>query len=600
MITVVLEFDQPWIWANAARLLRRLVHQQASACAEIERLRRVSQRLGGGPERPMAGTGGHMAAEIRKLSICCCIRICPLDPPSARADKDPLGGVDKNPRGEVGVEFIRPLIFLRTGAAALAVWLAGCAAFEVRNEPLNRPLTGKAADALAAGRDDKSVADDLMVGLAFSGGGTRAAAFSFGVLSEIDRTRVSSRAGSGSLLDRVNFVSGVSGGSVLTAYYGLKRRAALDDFRERFLLRNAEESLNTSVSPLSVVRAVAGGVNDSSQFARWLNDNLFDGATFNDIRHTRGAPAVWINASDIYNRTAFVFGTAAFAALCSDLASYPLADAVAASAAAPVVFAPVVLKSYPQQCADKSPEWIKRARHNPNTAPMLKAYADALARYHNGSMSYVKLLDGGLVDNFGLSGFTIGRLSSDTPYGPLTPQAAVTLRRAIIIIVDAGRGPSGNWAQTVEGPGGPELMMAAADTAIDASVRASFTAFKSVMEEWEGALVRWRCALSAPQREKLGAPPDWNCRDLRFYVNRVGFDHLGPERAAALNAVPTRFTLPPEQVDALIMAGRDALRENALFRDFLAGVGRGSPQAQRVPPARVADSPPDAALAAAR
>ena len=26
--------------------------------------------------------------------------------------------------------------------------------------------------------------------------------------------------------------SGVSGGSVLTAYYGLKKRAALDDFRE--------------------------------------------------------------------------------------------------------------------------------------------------------------------------------------------------------------------------------------------------------------------------------------------------------------------------------------------------------------------------------
>jgi NTE family protein len=503
--------------------------------------------------------------------------------------------------GKVGWGLIRPLIFLRTGAPAVALagWLAGCAAFEVHNEPVNRPLTGNAAAALAVSRDDASVADDLMVGLAFSGGGTRAAAFSYGVLSEIDRTRVSSRVGSGSLLDRVNFVSGVSGGSILTAYYGLKKRAALHDFRERFLLRDAEESLDTRVGPLSVVRAVAGGVNDSSQFARWLNDNLFEGATFNDTRRTRG-PAIWINASDIYNRTSFVFGVTAFAALCSDLASYPLADAVAASAAVPIVFAPVVIKSYPQQCVDKSPEWIKRAHRNPNTAPMLKAFADALARYQNGSMSYVKLLDGGLVDNFGLSGFTIERLSSDTPYGPLTPKAAVMLRRAIIIIVDAGRGPSGDWAQTVEGPGGPELMMAAADTAIDASVRASFTAFNSIMVEWQGALVRWRCALSMPQRAKLGAAPDWDCRDLRFYVNRIGFDQLGPERAAALNAVPTRFTLPPEQVDALITAGSDALRENALFREFLASLGLGSPQARRMPPARVAEAPPDATLVAVK
>jgi len=469
---------------------------------------------------------------------------------------------------------IRPVIFVRATAVVLAACLAACAVFEIHKEPVNQPLAGDAAAALAAGSDNTSGSDDIMIGLAFSGGGTRAAAFSFGALSEIERTRLPDRGGTGSLLDRVNFVSGVSGGSVLTAYYGLKKRAALADFRERFLLRNAEESLTTNVSPLSVVRAVAGGVNDTGQFARWLNDNLFEGATFADMRRTRG-PGVWINASDIYNRTSFVFGPAAFAALCSDLAAYPLADAVAASAAVPVVFAPVVIKAYPHKCTDRLPEWIERVQRNPNTVPMLKAYADALARYHNGSMSYVKLLDGGLVDNFGLSGFTIVRLLSDTPYGPLTKQEAVKLRRAIVIIVDAGRGPSGDWAHTIEGPGGPELMLAAADTAIDASVRASFTAFKSVMEDWQGALVRWRCALSPAERAKLGAPPDWNCRDLRFYVSRIGFDQLEPERAVVLNEVPTRFALSPEQVDALITAGGDAMRRNALFREFLAGLGQG-------------------------
>ena len=45
---------------------------------------------------------------------------------------------------------------------------------------------------------------------------------------------------------------------------------------------------------------------------------------------------------------------------------------------------------------------------------MLKAFADALYSYHDGKTKYVKLLDGGLVDNFGLSGFTISRLSART------------------------------------------------------------------------------------------------------------------------------------------------------------------------------------------
>ena len=129
------------------------------------------------------------------------------------------------------------------------------------------------------------------------------------------------------------------------------------------------------------------------------------------------------------------------------------------------------------------------------------------------------------------------------------------LRRVIVILVDAGRGPSGDWVQTVEGPTGPELVMAAADTAVEASVRASYTAFDRIMSDWQSALVRWRCGLSQRHAE-LGAPANWNCRDLKIFVNRVGFDQLGAERQAALNAVKTSFRLPPDTVDAVIDAGR--------------------------------------------
>jgi NTE family protein len=392
---------------------------------------------------------------------------------------------------------------------------------------------------------------------------------SFGVLSELERIPV--RGARGPMLDRVTFISGVSGGAVTAAYYGLKRREGLADFREKFLLRNAEEDLQTNVSLANFSRALAGGINDSTGFPRWLDANLFQGATFAQFRGA-GRPRVWINASDIYSRTVFLFDATAFRAMCSDLSAYPLASAVAASAAVPVAFAPVVIQTFPGKCNELLPPWVVRARDNPNSPPMLTAFAKAISRYHDGSIPYIKLLDGGLVDNYGLSGLTIARLSSDTPYGPLTPRQAVKLRRALFLVVDAKTGLEGSWINTVEGPSGTELVKAAADTAVDANVAGSFTAFSSTMADWQGALVKWRCGLSAAERVRYGAGAGWNCRDLKFNIGRVGFDQLDPSRAAELETVPTRFKLPPEQVDGVIAAGRDALRASPVFRSFASGL----------------------------
>jgi predicted acylesterase/phospholipase RssA len=182
-------------------------------------------------------------------------------------------------------------------------------------------LTNPAAGAGLIGKnplyfEEGSAEDEDLIGLSFSGGGTRAAAFSFGVLTEMARTPV--RGASASMLDRIGFISGVSGGAVTAAYYSLRKRAALDDFRERFLLRNAEEGLETDLTIGTVGKALAGGIDDSRGFPRWLDTNLFNGATFSEFRET-GRPRVWINASDIYSRTPFVFGATAFSAMYSDL-----------------------------------------------------------------------------------------------------------------------------------------------------------------------------------------------------------------------------------------------------------------------------------------
>jgi predicted acylesterase/phospholipase RssA len=237
---------------------------------------------------------------------------------------------------------IGPMHLMRlAGVALCATVLASCAIVTaIRNEPINIPL----ATAEAAAVDGSAVpanSNNVLIGLAFSGGGTRAAAFSYGVLSEFDRSEAGSGR-KGSLLDRIDYVSGVSGGAVTAAYFGLKGRAALSDFRERFLLRDAEESLRTPFSPVSVIRAYEGGVNDPQQFPQWLDENLFHGATFRDLDAAH-RPRVLINAADVYNRTPFVFNDTTFKSICSDLNSYPVASAVAASAAMPVVFSPIVL-----------------------------------------------------------------------------------------------------------------------------------------------------------------------------------------------------------------------------------------------------------------
>ena len=455
------------------------------------------------------------------------------------------------------------------GSLSVCALLIGCAT--IQNDPVNIAGTPpNLANSLGPAFEENTSADQTIIGLSFSGGGTRAAAYAYGVLSEMERIPL--RGAQGPMIDRVEFISGVSGGSVTAAYYGLRKRAGLADFRERFLLRNAEEGLETNLNLATLGRAFAGGINDSTGFPRWLDANLFNGATFGQFRAI-GKPRVWINASDIYNRTPFVFGAVTFNAICSDLSQYPLADAVAASAAVPVAFAPVVIQSFPKACDQPLPSWVERVRRDRNAPPLLATFASALTKYHDGAVPYIKLLDGGLVDNFGLSGFTIARLSSDTPYGPLSPKQAVKLRRALFLVVDASApGPSPQWINTVEGPRGADLVKATADTALGASVAGSFTAFTSTVNDWQGALIRWRCGLSAADRARYGAGPGWNCRDIKFFVGRLGFDQLDPARAEQLNNVPTRFFLPREQVDDVIEAGRDTLRTSPVFKTFAASL----------------------------
>ena len=142
----------------------------------------------------------------------------------------------------------------------------------------------------------------------------------------------------------------------------------------------------------------------------------------------------------------------------------------------------------------------------------------------------------------------------------------------MFLVVDAGRGPSGDWAHRLEGPSGVDLVAAAADTAIDASVRSSYAAFSGLINDWTLKVRRWRCGLSAADRARLGLPAGWKCNDVVTFVDRIGFDRLGAPRSGMLEAIPTRLALPPQQVDMLIDGGADALRQSTAFQSFRQGL----------------------------
>jgi len=450
----------------------------------------------------------------------------------------------------------------RLALAVLACLLAaGCVADDVGPINVEVSRVGQPSPTFIPDPGDDG---STVVGLAFSGGGTRAAAFSYGVLQALDDIVIDEQPYRRTLVDDIRMISGASGGAVAAAYFGYKGKDGYQDFRQRFLIQNAEADLRTSLSPFNFVRAYYGGVNDRSGFAKWLNDHLFNGATFEAFRKPNG-PIVWINASDIYNRTPFLFSYDTFAALCSDLDKVRLADAVAASAAVPIVFAPIVVAATKPDCGYQRPLWLSRALADHNASLRLKAYASALDSYQNADpLDYVKLLDGGLTDNIGITGFALERSAAGTPYGPLSPSAAVRLTTLIFIVADAGSDSDVGWAKSLHGPKASELFDAVTSTTLSASVRDEFDALTLAVSEWKGELVRYRCALpAATVAAYRGSTSGWNCRDLRLVVQHLSFADVDPAMQPKLNAIPTRLRLPIEQVDLTIEAGRQALRVNA-------------------------------------
>ena len=422
--------------------------------------------------------------------------------------------------------------------------LAGCATYGRID---NQPLTSAAARQPGYGMSEAASAgrrDDITLVLAFSGGGSRAAALAYGVLLQLRDTRIGAN-GDRRLLDEVDAISAVSGGSFTAAYYGLHGDDTFRDFESGFLRRDlTSDVLHRILSP----RRWFTPEGRSDAASTLYDGTIFKGATFADLQRRNG-PLIVINASDLEGGIRFAFLQEFFDLLCSDLRSYPLADAVAASSAVPVLFEPVVLQNNSGCAAPHLPQPAEDSPQLQQVVKGLRGYADKQQRH------YVHLADGGLTDNLGLRAFqeTIDLAGGLRPF--LRKIGREPNGHVVVVSVDA----SGKAAEGLGLERRAPSILRAVDIMSDVQLHRYNAA---TLEQMQDSLQRWAKDVSTPERK---VQPRLVTVALRDVVDE--------SERQRLSRISTNFDLEGGQVDALVAAGRALLRANPEFRGLLDALG---------------------------
>jgi NTE family protein len=443
----------------------------------------------------------------------------------------------------------------------VAACVAGCSSLRPwLNEPLvDRPPPPFVNMASGTARDPT-----ILVAVTLSGGGARAAAFGYGVLAELHRTQFQLNGQRTDLLAATDVISGVSGGSILAAYYAAFGADRLPDFERDFLRQNFQNSLILqALRPGSLYDLTSPWYGRSHLLARRL-DEIYEGKTYADIERDPRHPQLVIAATDMSLGTSFEFTADQFALICSDLQSVPLSFAVAASSAVPILLSPLTLKNYSQECRDRGvvPRLAVRGGGN-YRARMFRmqanSYLDAQSR------PFIHLVDGGVADNLAvrrlLDRALIGGGLSESFEEVGIPRGSV--RKLVVISVNSARDPANNVDQNGTVPG----VRAVADTLLfGAGARATLETQEFLLDTTR----QWREDLKA--RSADGA--DAFAPDAEIHVVQVNLrDAADGEARLGLLQVPTAFSISDDEVTRLIAAGRSALQRSPDFQALRRALG---------------------------
>ena len=437
--------------------------------------------------------------------------------------------------------------------------LNGCSSIgKIDNEPVAQLPQGAQRYTISNYSQQHSDGDTLFL-LAFSGGGTRAAALSYGVLEELRDTHYQSNGKEVRLLDEVDRISSVSGGSFTSAYYGLFGDQIFDDFKEVFLYKDVQGDLTSRIFGLGELLGRMFTTTSRTEVAiDYYDQHIFRGKTFADLQSSEG-PLILINASDLNSRSQFIFVQAQFDFLCSDLSQFKVARAVAASSAVPILFPPILLERH-EDCHYQKPQWLtnaeKRAEQDGNQR--LEESVSAFNYYLDSDKPpYVTLLDGGVTDNLGLR--TILRVVNisggvqkmhDTRYKTQKPP-----KRMVVIVVDASTTSETSIGKNKTLPSIGDTLSAVTDI----QLHLYNTETNSLLKK---QLMHWADTLSSKEHPIEPYFIDLNVTGIKKEEDRIFF-----------NRVPTSFSLEKEQTDKLIDLAKDMLHQNSEYQRLLHQLG---------------------------
>ncbi|HXM81708.1 MAG TPA: patatin-like phospholipase family protein [Burkholderiales bacterium] len=456
-----------------------------------------------------------------------------------------------------------------------ALLLAACASFTPANPPLAKyaPDAGYRFERLEPG--DNS--DELFVIVTFSGGGTRAAALAYGVLEALRDTTIQWRGRTVPLLDEVDVISSISGGSFPAAYYALRGKQIFDEFPDRFLYRPVQSDLvKLALSPANWLKLAGSAYGRSDLAAEFYHREVFAGATYADVIARNRRPFVILNATDMTTGTQFPFIQDQFDLMCSDLAGVPLARAAAASSAFPGGLTALTFQNYAGTCEYRQPGWVQLAfeDHGSRVNPRRTARAEnrlSLAAEGTAKRPYIHLTDGGVADNIGLRGPLDAIASTNHPWSVLQRMNQKKIDKLVVIVVNAATNPVTARDQSASVPGLVDTLTTAATVPLDnysfdtvellSKTVAEFDTDARLVEGCNKLSTRKgvQCALNLPAAHKV---------DL--YPIQVAFEYIAsPEERTWFKNLPTTFELPRETIDKLRAVGRRLLNEDPQFQNLM-------------------------------
>ena len=455
------------------------------------------------------------------------------------------------------------------------ILVAGCA-----SRPVNKQVStvddnaGYRFETMHAKAEDQ---ENLVV-LAFSGGGTRAAAFSYGVLEFLRNTEMVGPKGKKMrLLDSVGLITGVSGGSFTALSYGLYGDKLFDEYEKRFLKRDVQgEIVSRVLNPVYWPSLSSSGWGRSELAAQLYDEILFEGATFGDLAKRKG-PFIVASATDISTGSRFVFNQRVFDTMCSDLSSVPLSRAAAASSAVPVVLSPVTFNNYGGSCGWKPPVWMAPFLDNSNVKrPAARATRSIQAENSLSDSSkkpYLHLVDGGVSDNVGMRGVLDSLELMEALYDTGTSTSLDRIRRVIVFVVNSLSEPKTDWDERERPPDSLTVLLKAAGTPIDHYSYEAVELLKDTSARWN-ALRKIRDSAAMKTNTDPAIAALMKVPNAEIYTIDVSFKQIkSEEERFYLNQQPTSFVLTDEAVDRLRASAGKIIMASPEFQRLIKDVG---------------------------